>query len=181
MPRNNHTGRFLPGPLTPDELERARQVCRVPNAGSFGAPGRPGGKAVRPLGHTYIDSKSGEVMVKVGESPYNGRSYVIAATGRRYTLGRSGLYRPRRVVFFEQAYGPVPPGCVVRRLMPEPLDDRLDNLVLVTRRVNATLNSGHWCKPRRPWAAIPLDSDLRLAVVQAAVADELRRLREGAA
>ena len=119
-------------------------------------------------------------MKVAAPSPYAGRAY-RTRDGRNYTLGRHGHWKPRRLVVFEAAHGPVPPGCIVRRLLPEPLNDDLDNLVLVTKSVNATLNSGHWCKPRRPWSTIPADPELRLAVVQAAIADQLsRKRRKGA-
>ena len=120
-----------------------------------------------------MDSKSGETMVKVGESPYNGRSYLRLATGRRYWRSHSGLYKPRRVVVFEAAHGAVPPGCIVRRVMPDVLDDSLGNLVLITRSVNVRLNLGSWTKPLQPWATVPLDRDLRLAIIAAAVARDL--------
>ena len=175
MPRDAVTGRFTPGPRSAAEEAaiRASGGYGRPNAGSFGAPGRPGGKPITPPGTERIDRKSGEVFVKVAEpSPYAGRTY-RARDGHSYTLGSHGHWKPRRLVAFEAAHGPVPPGCVVRRIMPDPLDDSLDNLVLVTKGVNAALNSGHWTKPRQPWRSIPADRDLRLAVIAAAVAAEM--------
>ena len=179
MPRDAVTGRFAPGPRSAaeDAAIRAGGGYRA-NAGSFGAPGRPGGNRIAPVGAERVDTKSGEVLVKVAEpSPYAGRTYTTA-DGRRYTLGGSaGRWRPRRIVVFEAAHGPVPPGCIVRRVMPDARDDSLGNLVLVTKPINALLNSGWWTRPRRPWSQVPLDRELRLAVIQAAVADHLGRLR----
>ena len=183
MPRDAATGRFAPGPRTPaEDAAQRRGGYGRPNSGSFGAPGNPGGKPTAPLGATRLDSKSGEVLVKASmTSPYRGRSYT-ARGGRSYTLNRTGHWKPRRVVVYEAAFGPVPPGCMVRRVMPDPLDDSLGNLVLITRHVNALLNSGHWTKPRQPWSNVPPDRELRLAIIAAAVAAEMAASkREGAA
>ena len=182
MPRDAGTGRFVPGTPTPAEKAAIRAGGGYgPNSGSFGAPGNPGGNPIAPLGATRLDSKSGEVLVKTSmASPYRGRTYT--RDGRSYTLNRTGHWKPRRVVVFEAAHGPVPPGCMVRRVMPDPLDDSLENLVLITKRVNALLNSGHWTKPRQRWSNVPPDRELRLAVIAAAVAVEMTTSkREGAA
>ena len=182
MPRDAVTGRFVPGARTPAKQAALRAGGgHGPNSGSFGAPGNPGGNPVAPLGATRLDPKSGEVLVKTSMvSPYRGRSYT-ARDGHSYTLNRTGRWKPRRVVVFEAAHGPVPPGCLVRRVMPDPLDDSLENLTLVTKHVNALLNSGHWTKPRQPWSNVPPDPELRLAIIAVAVAVEMASKREGAA
>ena len=143
-----------------------RGVMR-PNSGSFGRRCR-GGKPNAPLGARYFDPQEGGCMVKVA-----GRSPHPAHRARPVEFGH---WRPLRLVNWAAANGPLPPGCVIRRILP--LCDCAANLVLIDQRVNARLNHGSWARPRRPWRTLPPDRDLRLAAIAAAVAYVLARERE---
>ena len=156
-----------------------------PNSGSFGQPGRLGGKPLEPVGARRWSSKGAEVDIKVAEpSPYAGRVYErIDKHGRRRrwryrARPDAGSWKPLRIVNFEAVHGSVPRGCQVRRLLP--ICDCESNLVLITPAVGGVLNKGVWAKPRRPWAALSLDADVRLSAVIAAVAwvEAMRRRRE---
>ena len=132
------------------------------NRGSFGGPVNPGGQPIAPTGTLRWDTKGSEWLIKVDQpSPYVGR-YPGSSTAR------AGWWRPRRLVNYEAVHGPAPKGCIVRRLLPD--DDDESNLVLITMNINARLNKGDWCQPIRPWRTLPLDQDVRLAAVIAAVA-----------
>ena len=144
---------------------------RKRNRWTYGGPLNPGGRPLSPVGSRRWSTTKGEVFVKVAEpNPYPSRQ---RDDGRPT---RCGWWRPLRAVNWERQHGPVPAGCVVWRLLP--VCDCLDNLVLVSRAVRATLNSGRWCRPWRPWRSLPEDRDLRLAAVAAAVAIHLARERE---
>ncbi len=143
--------------------------CRphAPNSGSFqrGGP-RPGGSPRSPIGAERIDLRTGEVLVKVShENPWR-------------TDTNSGLWVARRVLNWVGAHGPVPDGLIVKRLSADLLDDSPENLVLVSRRVLALLNTGNWTTPRQPWPTLPPDRATRLAAVSAAVAVTLAREKE---
>ena len=124
---------------------------------------------MRPPGALRWDTKGSEWRIKIDQpSPYAGR-YPGASTAR------AGWWRPLRIVNFEAVHGPVPPGCIVRRLLPG--DDDEANLVLITKNINVRLNKGDWCQPMRPWRELPLDRDVRLvAVLTAVAAAEAREL-----
>ena len=138
---------------------------RKPNRGCF-QPGQVSPHKQKPLGDTYLDRQSGELFVKVAE--------------RHPWFGRPTRYKPRRLVVFEAAHGPVPSGCAVIRLLPDLLNDDLDNLVLVTRGALALLNRGHWHPDRVRFRDLPHDREIRLAAVAAAVvkARAFERARE---
>ena len=164
-----NSGSFRPGNVAWSAGLSGLGVLK-PNSGSFGQPGRPGGKPLKPPGTRRWSARDGEVFVKVDTpSPYLGR----------YSKGRknpeAGWWRPLRIVNFEAVHGPVPPGGVVRRLLP--LCDCEPNLILIDKNVNARLNKGDWCVPIRPWRTLPLDRDVRLAAAAAAVAAALARER----
>ncbi|MDP2127215.1 MAG: HNH endonuclease signature motif containing protein [Pseudohongiella sp.] len=95
-----------------------------PNSGNF----RKGSMPVntKPLGHERICSKDGYILVKIAErNPYTG-----AAT----------RYKAKHIVVWEAANGPVPPGHAIRFRDGDKLNCDIDNLVLVTLRLNAMLN-----------------------------------------
>ena len=141
-------------------------ACHIhqPNSGRFARGGpRPGGLPRAAIGAERIDSKSGEIFVKISnDNPYH-----------RYP--HSGLWVARRVLKWVGAHGPVPDGLIVRRLSADRFDDRPENMVLVDRRVNMLLNNGHWVSPRQPWRTLPPDRETRLAAVAAAVASAMAR------
>ena len=137
------------------------------NSGQFGRRHR-GGKPNAPRGARYFEPRVGGCFVKVA-----GRSPWPTHAARPVEFGH---WLPLRLVNWEAANGPVPPGCVIRRILP--LCDCADNLVLIDRRVNARLNHGSWSRPRRPWRTLPPDRDLRLSAIAAAVAYVLARERE---
>lgn len=147
------------------EVKRAKSktcaACRVhlPNSGCFSRGGpRPGGSPRAPIGAERLDAKHGEIFTKVShDNPW-----------RRDT--NSGLWMPRRIVNWVRQHGPVPDGLIVRRLVDDRLDDRPENMVLISRRVNALLNSGHWVRPRLRWSMLPPDKETRLAACASAVA-----------
>ena len=133
-------------------------------AGTYGQPGRRGGRPLVPLGSRRWDPHHCEVVVKTAHtSPYKSRS------------PKCGWWRSARVVNFEAKHGPVPNGCVVWRLLP--ICDCDSNLVCISRAVTIRLNQGTWCKPRRPWRTLPLDRELRRTAVLAclAFAEAMRR------
>ena len=162
--------RFGPGHSSYRWNAGTRGVMK-PNRGSFGqginAPGKP--------------ASAGRHVLN-GGIPRAARSWSKWPTRHRmparcapHTDGRewkrnaeSGSWRPRRLVNWEAVHGPAPKGCIVRRLLP--ICDCESNLVLVTRSVNARLNQGTWVRPAKPWRSLPMDHDIRLAAVMAAVA-----------
>ena len=154
-------GRFPRGHRPWNDGTKGQGLSR-PNRGSFGSPGRPGGKPVKPVGSKYWHAKDGEVYVKVAQpSRYAGRYSKSRLTERE-------CWRPERIVNFEAVHGPVVRGLQVRRLLP--LCNCPENLALITPAVGAILNKGHWTRPKKPWSSLPPDAEIRLAAVIAAVA-----------
>ena len=142
-----------------------------PNAGSFGRGINAVGSKVKPPGSRRWCSKSKEVFVKMpGPGRYAGR-YQNTATGKH------GHWRPQRLVTWEAAFGNVPPGNQVRRLLP--LCDCLSNLVLISNAVSVILNGGRWCNPPMPWHELPAERDVRLLAVHCAIAKDLAGARAG--
>ena len=123
MPDRNRLGQFARG------HKLSYRGPRRPNSGQF-KPGHTGiGTKRKQVGDIYLNRKSGEVFVCVdGAHPYFPH--------------RPHHFKPRRLVNFETAHGPAPPDCVVIRILADPLDDRLENLVLIRRAALLALNSG---------------------------------------
>lgn len=160
MPQRANAGSFSPGHRP---WNTGTKGCTGANSGSFGAPGKPGGKPILPVGTKRWDTKNHELYCKV-DGPWK----YIGRYSSRSNNPAVGHWRPQRLVNFEAVHGPVPSGLVVRRLLP--ICDCVSNLVLIDRHTNALLNSGSWTYPRKPWRDLPLDHDLRLATVMAALA-----------
>ena len=145
---------------------KRRKVPYQPNSGCF-RKGDPNltARLQKPLGSERIDTKSGEVLIKVAdENPW------LPGTG-------SGLWVPRRRVNWEAANGPIPKDLIVRRLTDDPLDDDPEHMVVITRSVNVALNHGRWTRPARPWKHLPPDMELRRIAVAAAIAHSLAHER----
>ena len=146
--RDAVTGRFLAGHRT--WSAGTRGVIR-PNRGSFTA-GRASPNTL-PVGTVRFNRSGGrsgrrEPFIKVAEPcPYT---------------GRPGHMRPQRLVNWEAAHGPAPPGCVVMRILPYVFDNTLENLLCTTRAVLGSLNRGNWHPRRERWADLPADRELRL-------------------
>ena len=168
LSKSNATS-FKPGNI-PWTAGKAGTGAVKSNRGSFGHGINPAGGPLAPLGARRFVRSRGEVCVKVADP----HPYQYRRDGKR-RLPESGSWRPLRLLNFEAANGPLPTGCVVRRLLP--LCDCVDNLVLVTNNINARLNHGSWCRPRRPWRTLPLDRDVRLTAVVAALAQAAARER----
>jgi hypothetical protein len=81
---------------------------------------------LKPIGHERICSKDGITLIKVAEpNPYTG-----SAT----------RYRPKHHVVWEAANGPIPKGMVVRFVDGDKANVNLDNLEMVTKKLNLQLN-----------------------------------------
>ncbi|EKA4516910.1 HNH endonuclease signature motif containing protein [Vibrio cholerae] len=98
-------------------------VCK-PNSGSF-KPGKiPGNK--KPIGHERICSKDGFILINVAEqNPYT---------------GAESRYRPKHHVIWEQAYGPVPKGMILRFIDGDKLNCELSNLECLSQSVHLRMN-----------------------------------------
>ena len=75
--------------------------------------------------------------------------------------GRRGRMKPKRLVVWENANGPVPSGMCVVLLDGDPMNCELANLAAVTRAELARLN-------QMGWTSLPADRETRLAAVAAA-------------
>ena len=105
---------FKPGHVPWSEGLAGKGVME-PNSGSFGQPGRPGGKPPLPVGTHRWNTKNAEVDVKTSEpSRYAGRTYErVDEHGRRRRYRHrarpdTGSWKPLRLVNFEEVHGPVP-------------------------------------------------------------------------
>ena len=151
MKGRNRCGQFVRG----HRLKYPRNPAQ-PNSGQF-QPGHTGVPSRRRYpGDTYLDRKSGETFVCVAEP-------------HPYAPNRPQHFKPRRLVVWEQARGPAPPGCVVLRINGEPACDDLHNLVLVRRAALAVLNRGNWSNRRMTFRELPRDRETRLAAIAIAV------------
>ena len=104
------------------------------NTGTIGATGRnktsfkKGNPPLnlKPFGHERVCTKDDIVLIKVDQiNPY---------TGAR------GFYRHKHVVIYEEAYGPVPKGMVVRFIDHDKRNFDLSNLETVSKALNLRLN-----------------------------------------
>lgn len=59
-------------------------------------------------------------------------------------------WKPKHRVIWEQAYGPIPNDAHIIFLDHNPMNCTLDNLYLVSRRVNAIMNKQHWFEIEDP-------------------------------
>ena len=122
-----NSGPAYTGPFQPGHLRLPGAVNMTANAGSFGAPGRPGGSPQRPIGAERFESRTG-LLVKVLEpDPYR--------PGTPYRWVRKARW------VWEQAHGPIPEGMVVICEDGDPMNCRPSNLVLASRGVVAAVNS----------------------------------------
>ena len=152
MKGRNRLGRFVPG----HRLVYPRPPVG-PNSGQF----RPGCTPVpsrrRRPGDSYLDRKTGEVFVCVPEP-------------NPHFPHRAQHFKPRRLVNWEAAHGPAPPGCVVMRIDGrDRTRDELSNLVLVRRGALAVLNRGNWSGRSIAFNDLPGDRAMRLAAIAVAV------------
>ncbi len=152
MRGRNRLGQFVPG----HRLVYPRPPVR-PNSGQF----RPGCMPVpsrrRSPGDSYLDGKTGEIFVCVAEP-------------NPHFPHRAQHFKPRRLVNWEAAHGPAPPGCVVMRIDGrDRTRDELSNLVLVRRGALAVLNRGNWSERRIAFNDLPGDRAMRLAAIALAV------------
>ena len=129
-----------------------------PNAGSFGAPGRPGGKPLRPIGAERRDR--GGVSVKVAEpDPHR--------PGNDWRWMR----KARRV--WEEAHGPVPEGMVVVQLDGDEENFALPNLACVSRGVLARANN------RLRYGGEPIPGEREVQYAAARVEEAVARREAG--
>ena len=151
-------GQFAKGHVPANNGQRGTHLCGGPaNRGRF----RPGHRSnvEAPIGSARLDARTGEVVVKVPEpNPY------LSHRG----VGLGGHYKRRAVVVWEREVGPVPEGYVVKRLLDDPEDDRIENLCTVPRRVLANINCGHWHPDKLRWRDVPNTLDAREAAVAVA-------------
>jgi len=95
-----------------------------PNSGCFKSGHVPKNK--KPVGHERICSKDGYVLINVAEeNPYT---------------GADNRYRPKHYIIWEEAYGPVPEGQILRFIDGDKLNCELSNLECVSRTVNLRMN-----------------------------------------
>lgn len=153
-------GQFAKGHVPANSGQRGTHLGGGPsNRGRFRRGHRRNND--RPIGDTHVDKTSGEVMVKVAEpNPY--RSH--RATG----WNQRGHYKRRAIAVWEREVGPVPKGYMVRRLLDDKTDDRIDNLCTIPRRVNLLINAGWWHPDGLAWRDVPNTLDAREAAVAAA-------------
>ena len=148
MKGRNRLGRFVPG----HRLVYPRPPVG-PNSGQF----RPGCMPVpsrrRSPGDSYLDGKTGEIFVCVAEP-------------NPHFPHRAQHFKPRRLVNWDAAHGPAPPGCAVMRIDGrDRTRDELSNLVLVRRGALAVLNRGNWSERRIAFSDLPPDRAMRLAAI----------------
>lgn len=144
------TGRWRKGVSThvgTDRAEPPRPGTR--NSGQF-QRGVPSMSSL-PVGHTRIDTASGEVMVRTDRAVRYWRD--------DGTQKASNYYRPRRLVVWEDANGPIPAGHVVIRLDDDPTLDEPENLMCIPRAAHIRLNA------TSPLRTLPPDRELRRAAV----------------
>lgn len=95
-----------------------------PNSGSFQKGHKP--KNYKPIGSERVCCKDGYVLVKVAEeNPFDSSA--------------SGWYRHKHVVLWEEHNGPVPDGYCIRFADGDKTNITIENLILVSRAVNARL------------------------------------------
>jgi len=95
-----------------------------PNSGNF-QKGQPP-MNLKPVGHERICSKDGIILIKVDEE-------------NPYTKAR-GYYRAKHKVVWEQHYGAIPEGYVVRFKDDNKLNCAIENLICVSKAVNLRMN-----------------------------------------
>ena len=130
---------------------------RKPNAGTFKRGQAP--TRTKPLGATRTDPKTGELLVRTTHAAryYHPNGSIRAAN----------YWKPRRILVWEEAHGPVPAGHAVIRLSNDVCNDSLDNLECIPRSALARLNQSN------PLRKLPADRALRRLAVELAVLTQL--------
>ena len=164
-------GQFAKGHVPANAGQRGTHLCGGPaNRGRFRP--RHGGTRNRPIGAERVDTRTGEIMVKIAEpSPY--------ASHRAKGWHEKSRWVRRAVAVWRREVGPVPAGYCVFRLVDERTDDRIDVLCLIPRRVVANINRGYWHPDKMAWRDVPNTLAAREeAIALACLRARVRQLEE---
>lgn len=132
------------------------------NSGSFKKGDTPAN--YNPIGHERIDSKDGYILVKVADK-------------NPWKSSKSGWYRHKHVVIWEQHHGPVPEGMCVRFKDNNKRNFDIDNLFLVSRGEHIRLNQMGYSEQPEELKPIVIG----IAKLDQANFDKTKQLKEQAA
>lgn len=152
-----HSGPAFQGRFRPGRADHPAAQNRGANRGSFGAPGRPGGKPQRPIGAERREPWG--VIVKI-------------AAPDPHRPGNDWRWVRKARVVWEEAHGPIPEGMVIVQLDGDPENCALPNLACVSRAVLARAN-------QRVGGHDPIPGERPVEYAAARVEEEARRREAG--
>ena len=132
------------------------------NSGSFKKGEKPAN--YHPVGHERVDSKDGYILVKVADK-------------NPWKSSKSGWYRHKHVVIWEQHNGPVPEGMCVRFKDNDKRNFDINNLFLVSRGEHIRLNQMGYSEQPEELKPIVIN----IAKLDQASFDKSKQLKEQAA